>query len=133
LTRGCIPSKILLYPAELVQLAQESNRLGVITDIKKNDFTLIMNRMRTMFGNDIDSIRQGLSNSQNIDYYHNPAEFTAPYTLRIKDQEITSKVIFLCTGSGAIIPTIKGLAKVKYLTSDTVLDLTVCEQQTCKK
>ena len=98
--------------------------MGVIAEIKKIDFTFIMNRMSTLIGNDIDSIRQGLSNSQNIDYYHDPAEFTATYTLRIKDQDITSKMIFLCTGSETIIPPIKGLDKVKYLTSDSVLDLT---------
>jgi mycothione reductase len=124
LTRGCIPSKILIYPAELVRLAEESSQLGVITEIKKIDFSFIMNRMRTLIGNDIEGIRQGLSNSENIDYFNDRAEFISPYTLKIKDQEITSKMIFLCIGSETIIPPIKGLDKVKYLTSDTVLDLT---------
>jgi mycothione reductase len=124
LTRGCIPSKILLYPAELVRLAEEANQLGVITEIKKIDFSFIMNRMKTLIGNDIEGIRQGLSNSENLDYFHDQAEFIAPYTLRIKDKEITSKMIFLCTGSETIIPPIKGLDGVKYLTSDTILDLT---------
>ena len=124
LTRGCIPSKILLYPAELVRLAEEANQLGVVTEIKKIDFSYIMRRMRTLIGNDIEGIRQGLSNSENIEYFHDRAEFIAPYTLRIKDREITSKMIFLCTGSETIIPPIKGLDNVKYLTSDTVLDLT---------
>lgn len=128
LTRGCIPSKILLYPAELVRLAEEANELGVKTQIKQIDFSFIMNRMRNLIGNDIESIRQGLSNSENIDYYHDVAEFTAPYTLKIKDQEITSKMIFLCIGSETKIPSIKGLDKVKYLTSDTVLELTKLPQ-----
>ncbi len=128
LTRGCIPSKILLYPAELVRLAEEAEELGVATEIKKIDFPFIMNRMRKLIGKDIDSIRQGLSNSENIDYYHDVAEFTAPYTLKIKDQETTSKMIFLCTGSETIIPPIKGIDKVRYLTSDTVLELTKLPQ-----
>lgn len=124
LTRGCIPSKILLYPAELVRLAEEANDLGVTTEIKEIDFPFIMDRMRNLIGHDIDSIRQGLSNSENIDYYHDVAEFIAPYTLKINDQEIASKMIFLCTGSETMIPPIRGIEKVRFLTSDTVLELT---------
>ncbi|HUI24179.1 MAG TPA: dihydrolipoamide dehydrogenase, partial [Nitrososphaerales archaeon] len=29
LTRGCIPSKILLYPAELVRIIEEAGELGL--------------------------------------------------------------------------------------------------------
>ncbi|NIU38478.1 FAD-dependent oxidoreductase, partial [Candidatus Bathyarchaeota archaeon] len=39
------------------------------------------------------------------------------------DETITSKMIFLCTGSKPIIPPIKGVDKVGYLTSDTVLKM----------
>jgi mycothione reductase len=124
LTRGCIPSKILLYPAELVRLNEEANELGVKTEIMKIDFKFIMDRMRNLIGKDIDSIRQGLSNSENIDYYHDVAEFVAPYTLKIKGEEIKSKMIILCIGSETTIPPVKGLEKISYLTSDSVLELT---------
>src|ERR1700757_3863326 len=35
LTRGCIPSKILLYPAELVRKIEEARDLGIDTEIRK--------------------------------------------------------------------------------------------------
>ena len=124
LTRGCIPSKILLYPAELVRRAEEARELGVDASIKKIDFKKIMDRMRTLIYKDIDQIREGLSNSPNIDYYHSTAEFTAPYTMKVDGKEIKSKMIFLCIGSKTIIPPIKGLDKMSYHTSDTVLKLT---------
>jgi dihydrolipoamide dehydrogenase len=66
-------------------------------------------------------IRRGLSQSGNIDYYPAPAEFVAPYTLKVDNKTITSKTIFLCTGSKPSIPPIDGLTKVAYHTSDTVL------------
>jgi mycothione reductase len=123
LTRGCIPSKILLYPAELVRIVEEAGELGVEVELKRADFAKIMARMRRLIDADIDSIRKGLSSSENIDYYHAPAEFVAPYTLIVSGDTITSKVIFLCTGSQPIIPPIQGLAKVGYLTSDEAFNL----------
>src|SRR5213080_5191105 len=124
LTRGCIPSKILLYPAELVRTIEKARELGVDAKIAGVNFQMVMERMRTLINRDISHIREGLSSSKNIDYYHSPAEFVSPYTLRVDGTEINSKMIFLCIGSKINIPPIKGLDKVKYHTSDTVLKLT---------
>jgi dihydrolipoamide dehydrogenase len=124
LTRGCIPSKILLYPAELVRTIEKARELGVDAKIASINFQMVMERMRTLINRDIDQIREGLSSSKNIDYYHASAEFVSPYTLRVNGTEITSKMIFLCIGSEINVPPIKGLDKVKYHTSDTVLKLT---------
>lgn len=125
LTRGCIPSKILLYPAELVRLIEEANKLGVEAEIKKIDFTKIMDRMRSLIAKDIDAIRNGLSISENIDYYHDTAEFVSPYTFKIlgSGETIRSKMIFLTLGSRAIIPPIIGLKETGYITSDEAFDL----------
>src|SRR5213596_1214703 len=124
LTRGCIPSKILLYPAELVRKIEEARDLGIDTQIRKISFEFVMERMKKLVNNDIDQIREGLSSSKNIDYYHASAEFVSPYTMRVDGTEISSKVIFLCIGSKINVPPIKGLDKIKYHTSDTVLKLT---------
>jgi len=123
LTRGCIPSKMLLYPAELVRAIEGAPEFGIAVDIKKKDFKRVMDRMRTLIYKDIDLIRQGLSQSRNIEYYPAVAEFVGPYTLKVGNETITSKMIFLCTGSRPTKPPIKGLEEVGYLTSDTVLKM----------
>jgi mycothione reductase len=123
LTRGCIPSKILLYPAELVRTLEEAAELGVDVSVRKIDFPKIMERMRRLIGKDIEQIREGLANSKNIDYYAAPAEFIAPYTLKVRGQSIRGRMIFLCIGSKILIPPVKGLDKLTYHTSDTVLGL----------
>jgi len=123
LTRGCIPSKTLLYPAELVRTIERASELGVNAEVKRIHFEKIMERMRTMIYSEINSIRKGLSTSKNVDYYPTTAEFTAPYTLKVGQETITSKMIILCTGSKPTIPQIEGLEKTGYLTSDTVLKL----------
>jgi len=123
LTRGCIPSKIILYPAELVRTIEEAGELGLEVELKRADFAKVMSRMRGLIDADVESIRRGLSSSENIDYYHAPAEFTAPYTLEVSGEAITSRTIFLCTGSQAIIPPIKGLEAVGYITSDSAFHM----------
>jgi len=124
LTRGCIPSKLLLYPAELIREIGTAGIFGIDVEIKNIDFKNVMDRMRKHIFEDINMIREGLSDDENIDYYTEVAEFTAPYTLKVGSETITSKMIFLCTGSRTLIPSVKGLDEVQYLTSDTVLEMT---------
>ncbi|MGA2626546.1 MAG: dihydrolipoyl dehydrogenase [Candidatus Bathyarchaeia archaeon] len=121
LTRGCIPSKILLYPAEVVRTIQRAGIFGIEVDLKKISFEKVMKRMRTIIDHDIESIREGLSSSPNLDYFPATAEFIAPYTLKVQDETIKSNMILLSIGSTAIIPPIKGLREVGYHTSDSIL------------
>ncbi len=123
LTRGCIPSKLLIYPADLVRLIETSHQFGIDAEIKGIDFRRVMERMRTSIAKEINQIREELSNDPKIDYYHEIAEFVAPYTIKVGNETINSKMIFLCTGSKPAIPQIKGLDEVGYHTSDTVLKM----------
>jgi dihydrolipoamide dehydrogenase len=121
LTRGCIPSKLLMYPAELLRTIEKAGEFGINAEIKKVDFAKVMQRMRTIIDTEINMIRQGLSRSRNVDYYPASAEFTAPYTLRVGNETITSNMIILGAGSKPTIPQIKGLERIDYHTSDTIL------------
>jgi dihydrolipoamide dehydrogenase len=123
LTRGCIPSKILLYPADLVRTIQRAGHFGLDVELRTVDFAKVMERMHALVHKEIDQIRKGLSGSENIDYFHAPAEFTAPYTMRVDGKEIRAPRIFLGIGSEPIIPAIPGLAEAGYLTSDTILGI----------
>jgi mycothione reductase len=123
LTRGCIPSKILLYPAELIRLAERMHEFGVKVRIESIDFAYVMRRMRALIGEEIEAIRKGLSSSENIAYYRAVASFIAPYTLQVDGETISAPTIFLGTGSRPYIPPIEGLEEAGYLTSDTVLGL----------
>jgi mycothione reductase len=123
LTRGCIPSKILLYPAEMVRTIEKVNEFGIDVQLRTIDFSKVMQRMRHHINEEIDIIRNGLSESKNINYYHDIAEFIEPYTLKVGSNNvmIRAKILFLCTGSKPIIPPIRGLPDVRYHTSDTIL------------
>jgi len=116
LTRGCIPSKILLYPAELVRTMERAGEFGIDAKVENIDFVRVMERMRSLISSDINMIREGLSSSKNIDYYPGTAEFIAPYTLKVgDDRSMKSSMIVLGIGSKPNIPPIKGLEEVGYL------------------
>ena len=57
LTRGCIPSKLLLYPAEVVRTIESAGRFGIEANVRNIDFSTVMERMRTLIQTDIDIIR----------------------------------------------------------------------------
>lgn len=123
LTRGCIPSKILLYPAELIREIEHAKSLGIDVNITDINFQGIMERMRKIINEDINNIEQGLIHSEEIDFYPEIAEFVAPYTLKVGKETIKGKMIYLCTGSKPIIPPIPGLHDIDYHTSDSILFL----------
>ncbi|MBO8182321.1 MAG: dihydrolipoyl dehydrogenase [Archaeoglobus sp.] len=122
LTRACIPTKILLYHAELVRTVERAKKFGIDAKIESIDFRKIMKRMRSLIYEDIEAIKNGLESSD-LDYYHEKAEFIEPYVLKVGKKRIKSKNIILCTGSKPLIPPIKGLKDTGYLTSDTILKL----------
>lgn len=123
LTRGCIPSKILLHPAELIRSIEGAEEFGLDIRVENVDFGKVMARMRTLIRRDIDRIGEALSSATNIDFYPHAAEFVGPRTLEVGGERITANMIFLCTGSRPLVPAIEGLTEVGYLTSDTLLKL----------
>lgn len=123
LTRGCIPSKLLVYPAEVVRMVQRAGEFGIQSQILSIDFPAIMRRMHHYVDRDSEMVREGLTSSPNIDYYHDAAEFTSPYTLNVANETIYSKTIILGIGSKPFVPLIEGLTSVPYYTSDTILTL----------
>jgi len=123
LTKGCIPTKILLYPAEIIRNIQRAKNFGIDVEIKKIDFKFVMERMRSLIYHDINNIQQGLSQATEFDYYQEIAEFTDDYTLKVGKETIKGKIILLCTGSKPKIPNIKGLDKIDYHTSDSILKI----------
>ncbi|MBD3189639.1 MAG: dihydrolipoyl dehydrogenase [Candidatus Heimdallarchaeota archaeon] len=123
LTRGCIPTKILLYSAEVVTIINRADIFGVNATIKNINFQKVMERMRSKIYHDINNIQKGLTQSQDLDYYQEIAEFVAPYTLKVGDEQIKGEMILLCIGSKPTIPLIKGLDQVDYHTSDSILKI----------
>lgn len=121
LTRGCIPSKMLLYPAELIKKIHEAKKFGIDAEVKSINFRKIMGRMRSNIRKEIEMIEHGLKSSPNIDLYQTQGEFIDDYTMKVGDEIIKGDKILLCSGSRPLVPKIDGLQEAGYITSDELL------------
>ncbi|MFO8011554.1 MAG: dihydrolipoyl dehydrogenase [Dehalococcoidia bacterium] len=120
---GCIPSKMLIYPADVVMEIQRAEKLGIHAGIQSIDFNAIMKRMRKSVTESRRDQRQGLLESGEIDFYEGQGKFVKDYTIEVKGEELKGEKIFIATGSRPMIPPIKGLDTVDYLTNESVLQL----------
>lgn len=123
LNTGCIPSKMLIYPADRIVEIQEAGKLGVKADIKDIDFRAIMRRMRESIGDTQKHIREGVSDIENLDFYEGEGRFTGDRTIEVNGERIEGENIVIASGSRPLIPPISGLDKVDYLTNETLLQL----------
>src|SRR4051812_4464771 len=122
LNRGCIPSKMLVYAADLAASAETSSRLGVDLRVDGVDWPAIVKRV---FGR-IDPISEGGSDYRrnrcpNVTVIDGHAQFVAPKVLEVDGRRLTAPHILLAAGSRPFIPPLPGLAKVPHHTSDTVM------------
>ena len=120
---GCVPSKMLIYPADVLVTVKDADKLGVHATVDSVDFNNIMTRMRTLVNHDSDSQAASVAATPNLTWFKEKGEFVSDYTMQVGAQIITARVIFIVSGAKTAIPPVKGIENVGYLTSDTVLEL----------
>lgn len=120
---GCIPSKLLIYPAERISEIKDSEKLGIKAEVNGIDFEEIMKRMRDSVSSERNAMRKGIERS-GMEYYDEKAEFVDDYTLALESgDKIKGKKIFIASGARPLVPRMDGIEKAKYLTNESVLEL----------
>jgi dihydrolipoamide dehydrogenase len=120
---GCIPSKMLIFPADRIVEIQEAEKLGIQAEIKHVDFQAIMERTREYVTGTESRIRERVQNTPGLDFYGNTGHFVEDYTMEIEGEKISGEKIYLVSGARPLIPIIKGLDEIEFLTNDTVFSL----------
>jgi dihydrolipoamide dehydrogenase len=129
LNRGCIPSKVMLYPADVIRMAEEAASIGVHATIDEVDFGLIMKRTWDIVLSDRHAMERGTAQSDQLQVFHVDGSFVSDYTLQVGDDRITADTIIIASGARPFIPPIEGIAETEYLTSATVFDIEVPPKQ----
>ena len=121
LNRGCIPSKMLIYPADLAEHAKDSSRYGIQTEFLGADWPAIVHRV---FGR-IDPIAEGgrqyRHSLPNVDVYEHSAHFVGERELEVDGNRITGDRIVIAAGARSFIPDVPGIDDVPFHTSDSIL------------
>ncbi len=124
LNRGCIPTKILTYVADVIMEMQHAERVNLKARVEEVDFKGLMERMRHETVGESEQMAKSVQSVQGLDWYHVTGEFISDYTMKVGDETIRAPYIFIAAGSRPVIPPIEGLEDVDYLTNKTVLELT---------
>jgi len=123
LNKGCIPSKMLVYPADLIREAEESARIGVRFQPPEVDWERVSKRLWNQIGNN-EGIRRSLKRAEGLDVFEGAGEFTAPgrmvvrYADGTKSEEFTADRFVIAAGARSFVPPIEGLEAAGYVTSE---------------
>ena len=121
--RGCMPSKTLIYSAEVLHLAQKGAKFGLnIPEAAVDMAALHQRKLDTI--QEFAEYRQEQLNSDRYTLFRNRAQFIDDKTLELDDgTRLTADHFMIATGSVVSVPPIQGLDQVPYWTSDDVLEL----------
>jgi pyruvate/2-oxoglutarate dehydrogenase complex dihydrolipoamide dehydrogenase (E3) component len=121
--RGCMPTKALLYAAEVRHLARHSAVLGLRPGPVPFDWPSVIERKNAQI-QDFASYRQQQLADGRFTFIRSQARFTDPHTLALANGSmLTSRYFILATGSHVAPAPLPELADVGYITSDDALSL----------
>lgn len=117
--RGCLPSKNLIEAARIVWETSHPRYPGLKPAEIEVDFAELITQKRDVVEVYRDKKYQSiLANDVNIQVFHGKAELLDPNTVRVGDNTLIGDQILVATGAHPVIPSIEGLDRVPYLTSD---------------
>ncbi len=123
LNNGCIPSKMLIHPADMVRSIKEAGALGVHARIDEIDFPLIMKRMHRVVDEGRAGMEATIRSKENLTYYQERAEFTDQYILKVGSKTLTAPQFVIASGARSSVPPIPGLEESGYIDNISLLHL----------
>jgi dihydrolipoamide dehydrogenase len=128
LNRGCIPSKQLLYHADVLETIEDAGEFGIEASVEDVAFADIVREVNEDVHGDADSIRRGLRSSDSHTLYEGEARFVDDHTVEVSGGEndgarVRADTILVAAGTRPAIPPIDGIEDVDYLTSTEALQL----------
>jgi pyruvate/2-oxoglutarate dehydrogenase complex dihydrolipoamide dehydrogenase (E3) component len=121
---GCIPTKTLIASAYAAHITRQANEFGVVIngsiDVDMKKVKARMDKVRQKYQSDIEPWLQG---TQNCTIYKGTASFENAHTVRVNNELLEAKLIFINVGGRAVIPPMPGIDQIKYLTNSSMMDI----------
>lgn len=122
LNEGCIPTKSLIYTANLYEKIKKSKDLGIEIENISLNFSTMQKRKENIVNSLRSGIKQLLSLNKII-LKEGSAKFLSEKIISVKEEKIIGKNIIIATGSKPIIPKNISLDNKYIKTSSSILEI----------
>ena len=120
---GCTPTKTMIASAYAAQMARRAADYGVTlgSTFVGIDMARVIARREAIVFRSRNGVESSLRNNPRCTVYTGTAAFTAPYILRVNDDELSANQIFLNVGGRASVPNLPGVRDVPFFTNSSLL------------
>jgi mycothione reductase len=120
--RGCIPTKMLAYTADLAMQVRRGPQFGLQSTLVGVEWPAIRDRVAARVAETSNSGREGRKTSPTISLFEGHARFVAPHELVIDDDvHVSAEQIVIATGGHPSVPEVVTGSGVVFHTSDSVM------------
>ena len=124
---GCISSKAIIRTSRLYAEMRDAENFGAqIPTGVSVDFSAVMERVRHVRARISRRISAQSLSLMGVDVYFGEARFDGPEAILVDGKRLRFKRALVASGARPKVPAIAGLAKVGYLTNESVFDLNEC-------
>jgi pyruvate/2-oxoglutarate dehydrogenase complex dihydrolipoamide dehydrogenase (E3) component len=123
---GCTPTKAMIASAYAAHVARRSGDYGVSIDTEiEVDIKAVNARREGIVAKSRTGVEKSLRDNEKISVFTGTARFESATTVRVGDEVLEAKQIFLNVGGRAAVPELPGVHDVPFLTNSSLLALDV--------
>ncbi len=127
---GCTPTKAMVASASAAHVARRAADFGVtIAGAVGVDMRRVKARKDAVVAKSRDGLEASLKSLKNCTVYQEHARFESATTVRVGDDLLTAKQIFINAGGRAATPPLPGIDQVTYFTNSSILDIDYVPQR----
>jgi pyruvate/2-oxoglutarate dehydrogenase complex dihydrolipoamide dehydrogenase (E3) component len=121
---GCTPTKAMVASAHAAHIARRGSDFGVVRkEPVVVDMKQVLARKSAIVMKSRNGVENWLRGMERCTVFAGAARFESPNEIRVGDQVLYAKNIFLNVGARPAVPDMPGVREVPFLTSTTILDL----------
>jgi len=123
---GCTPTKAMIASAYAAHVARRSGEYGVSIDTQVEiDMKAVNARREGIVAKSRNGVENSLRDNPKVSVFKGTARFESATTVRVGDEVLEAKQIFLNVGGRAAVPNLPGIHSIPFLTNTSLLALDV--------
>jgi len=120
--RGCIPSKMFVYTADVAMQVRRASQFGIGAAVDSVHWSAIRDRIMSRIKETSDTGRQERVESAHVTLFEGHARFAGPHELVINDDvRIEADQIVIAAGGRPSVPEVVTNSGIDFHTSDTIM------------